>query len=51
MTGVDRSRFEESLRNFVGRNGYDLDVLRNDFARFCFLPGDDGTRRFGTDRP
>jgi hypothetical protein len=36
-----------SLRRFVGTEGYDLDELRTDLARFAFLLGtDDGTQLF-----
>jgi len=36
-----------SLRRFIGTEGYDLDELRTDLARFGFLPGtDDGTQLF-----
>jgi hypothetical protein len=38
----------ESLARFVGGDGYGLDELRADLARFAFLVGGDGERLFRT---
>jgi hypothetical protein len=38
----------ESLARFVGGDGYALEDLRADLARFAFLLGGDGERLFGT---
>jgi hypothetical protein len=35
----DRARLAESLRRFVGIDGYDIDDLRRDLSRFGFLLG------------
>lgn len=44
----DRARLAESLRRFVGSDGYDLDQLREDSSRFGFLLGvSDGEMLFG----
>ena len=46
----DRARLAESLRRFVGIDGYDIDDLRRDLSRFGFLLGfTDGERLFGGD--
>lgn len=34
-----------SLRQFVGADGYELDALRSDLARFAFLLGGDDASR------
>lgn len=47
LNGPDSSTLATSMRRFVGTDGYDLDELRRDLARFAFLLGtDDGTRAF-----
>jgi hypothetical protein len=38
----------QSLARFVGSDGYGLEDLRADLARFAFLLGGDGERLFGT---
>jgi len=46
----DRERLAESLRRFVGVDGYDIEQLRADLARFGFLLGvSDGEVLFGGD--
>ena len=46
----DRARLAESLRRFVGIDGYDIDDLRRDLSRFGFLLGfTDGEVLFGGD--
>ncbi len=46
----DPARLAESLRGFVGVDGYDLDDLRRDLSRFAFLLGfTDGEVLFGGD--
>jgi hypothetical protein len=35
------------LERFIGGDGYSLDELRADLARFAFLLGGDGERLFG----
>ena len=46
----DRSRLADSLGRFVGSDGYDIDELRADLARFAFLVGvNDGELLFGRD--
>jgi hypothetical protein len=46
----DRERLAESLRRFVGVDGYDIDQLRADLSRFGFLLGvSDGELFFGGD--
>ena len=46
----DRERLAESLRRFVGIDGYDIDQFRADLARFGFLLGvSDGELLFGGD--
>ena len=46
----DRERLAESLRRFVGIDGYDIDDLRRDLSRFGFLLGvTDGDLLFGGD--
>ena len=35
----DHSRLADSLRRFVGSDGYDIDQLRADLSRFGFLLG------------
>jgi hypothetical protein len=48
--GSDRDRLAESLRRFVGVDGYDIEHLRADLARFGFLVGvSDGELLFGGD--
>jgi hypothetical protein len=50
LGGTDTELLAASFRRFVGTEGYDLDGLRQDLARFTFLLGtDDGTQFFGTD--
>lgn len=39
LAGADCTRLAASLRRFVGVDGYDLDGLRLDLARFVFLLG------------
>ncbi len=42
----DHSRLADSLRRFVGSDGYDIDQLRADLSRFGFLLGvTDGERQ------
>jgi hypothetical protein len=44
----DRNRLAASLRRFVGVDGYDIEQLRADLARFGFLLGvTDGEVLFG----
>ena len=46
----DRAGLAESLRRFVGIDGYDIDDLRRDLSRFGFLLGfTDGEVLFGGD--
>jgi hypothetical protein len=46
----DRDRLAESLRRFVGVDGYDIEALRADLSRFGFLVGvSDGELLFGGD--
>lgn len=46
----DRDRLAASLRRFVGIDGYDIEQLRADLARFGFLLGvTDGEFLFGGD--
>jgi hypothetical protein len=46
----DRDRLAESLRRFVGVDGYDIGQLHEDLARFGFLLGvTDGEVLFGGD--
>jgi hypothetical protein len=46
----DRARLANSLRSFVGVDGYDIDDLRRDLSRFGFLLGvTDGEVLFGGD--
>jgi len=46
----DRNRLAESLRRFVGVDGYDIEALRADLSRFGFLVGvSDGELLFGGD--
>jgi hypothetical protein len=35
----DHSRLADSLRRFVGSDGYDIDQLQADLSRFGFLLG------------
>ena len=47
----DRERLAESLRRFVGVDGYDIEQLRADLSRFGFLLGvTDGEMLFGDER-
>jgi hypothetical protein len=47
LAGTDGEALAASLRRFIGTEGYDLDELRTDLARFAFLLGtDDGSRLF-----
>jgi hypothetical protein len=47
----DRGRLAESLRRFVGIDGYDIEQLHGDLARFGFLLGfTDGEVLFGDER-
>ena len=46
----DRERLAESLRRFVGIDGYDIEQLGADLSRFGFLLGvSDGELFFGGD--
>ena len=46
----ERSVLAESLGRFLGIDGYDIDELRADLARFAFLVGvNDGELLFGGD--
>ena len=46
----DHSRLADSLRRFVGSDGYDIDELHADLSRFGFLLGlTDGERRVDGD--
>ncbi len=46
----DRSRLADSLRRFVGVDGYDIEQLHGDLCRFEFLLGaTDGEALFGGD--
>lgn len=46
----DRVRLADSLRRFVGSDGYDIDQLGLDLSRFGFLLGfSDGEGFFGGD--
>ena len=46
----DRERLAESLRRFVGVDGYDIEQLGADLSRFGFLVGvSDGELLFGGD--
>ena len=52
ISGPDQDQLAASLHRFVGVDGYDLDELRSDLARFTFLLGeDDGEHLFGADQP
>ena len=52
LDGADSEALAASLRRFVGAEGYDLDKLRQDLARFAFLLGtDDGTQLLNLDKP
>ena len=49
--GRTASRLAESLRRFVGIDGYDIEQLTADLARFGFLLGvTDGEVLFGDER-
>lgn len=49
LEGHDHAQLAASLHRFVGADGYDIDTLRTDLARFAFLLGtDDGTQLFGS---
>jgi hypothetical protein len=51
LAGNDQAQLSASLHRFVGTDGYDLNELRTDLARFGFLLGtDDGTELFGMDK-
>jgi hypothetical protein len=51
LSGTDSTQLAASHHRFVGTDGYDLNQLRTDLARFTFLLGvDDGTQLFGLDR-
>ncbi|WP_298322151.1 hypothetical protein [Haloactinopolyspora sp.] len=43
----DHAALQRSLLNFVGTDGYDVDSLRADLARFAFLLGGDAEPLFG----
>lgn len=43
----DRAVLKRSLLNSVGVDGYDVDALRADLARFVFLLGGDAEPLFG----
>jgi hypothetical protein len=46
----DRDALEQSLREFVGAGGYDVESLRDDVHRFVFLlRGSEGEPLFGAD--
>lgn len=49
LGGHDHELLVASLRRFVGVDGYDLQALQGDLARFAFLLGDDGERLFNPD--
>ena len=47
----DSPQLAASFHRFVGAEGYDLNALRTDLARFAFLLGaDDGSDLFGLDQ-
>lgn len=51
LGGNDNPQLAASLHRFVGTDGYDLNTLRADLARFAFLLGaDDGNDLFGLDQ-
>lgn len=45
----DRAVLQRSLLSFVGADGYDVDCLRADLARFVFLLGGDAEPLFGAE--
>ena len=48
LGGTDTELLAASFKRFVDTDGYELDELRQDLARFTFLLGtDDGTALFG----
>jgi hypothetical protein len=47
-TGLLPGALTESLARFVGGDGYVIEDLRADLARFAFLLGGDGERLFRT---
>jgi hypothetical protein len=48
----DRNRLETLLLNYVGNDGYGIETLLVDLARFAFLlGGDDCARLFSSDQP
>ncbi|MBA3279777.1 MAG: hypothetical protein H0U22_13925 [Geodermatophilaceae bacterium] len=50
LARVDRTQLAASFDRFVSADGYDLNALRTDLARFTFLLGhDDGEQLFGYD--
>ena len=49
LRGRDHELLAASLRRFVSVDGYDLEALQSDLARFAFLLGDDGARLFAPD--
>lgn len=44
---TDRATLQTSLHGFIATDGYDVDSLRADFARFVFLLGGDAEPLFG----
>ncbi|MCW2598108.1 MAG: hypothetical protein JWP39_3996 [Jatrophihabitans sp.] len=50
LAGPDHDQLAGSFTRFMGSDGYDLNGLRTDLARFTFLLGhDDGEQLFGSD--
>jgi len=51
LGGTDHPQLAASLHRFVGADGYDLDTLRLDLARFAFLLGHDDAQLFNLNPP
>lgn len=52
LEGADQPQLAASFARFIGTEGYDLQDLRTDLARFAFLLGaDDGHQLFGPHNP